>query len=470
MRVSFSLLFLLFASLSAHAASPRTVMIQLFNWPWAAVGEECERELGPAGFSAVQVSPPQEHIIAPNAPWWERYQPVSYKLESRSGNEAELAAMVRKCRQAGVDVYADVVLNHMNAMSPGRGFAGTSFSHYAYEGTWSAADFHYCGRNGNHGLVNFTDLYELQTCELLGMADLDTGHPIVQVRLAAYLNRLLDLGVSGFRVDAAKHIAAADLLGIFRHVPRAHYRVLELILTPGEPVHLQDYLPAGDVNDFAYSYGVGDAITTGNYSRLPMLPGASGIRSEDSVVFLENHDLERRPARENILAYVKDPALNRLGNVFLLSWPYGYPQVYSGYSFADNDAGVPLDGKGYISGPGSNGECRAPFTCMHRQGWLRRLVAFRNATDRFFRATNVRAEGASLSFGRGEAGHVVISGEGSARDFAVQTSLRPGRYCNLAADHPESDCANVDAKGVLRVHVAARSAFVVLDSERVKRK
>ena len=100
--------------------------------------------------------------------------------------------------------------------------------------------------------------------------------------------------MAGFRVDAAKHISATDLIAIFKLVSRPHFRVLELILTPGEPIFLGDYTPAGDINDLRTAYAVGDAFTNGDLARLPRIPGASGIRSEDSVVFLENHDLERR--------------------------------------------------------------------------------------------------------------------------------------------------------------------------------
>lgn len=459
-------LFFSLVSFSAQAAAPRTVMLQLFNWPWLAIAEECERELGPAGYSAVQVSPPQEHIVTTSAPWWERYQPVSYKIESRSGNEFQFAEMVKRCKQVGVDIYADVVLNHMNAMPEGRGFGGTRFSHYNFEGVWQPQDFHHCGRNGNNGLVDFNDLFELQNCELLGMSDVNTGAESVQRKLAGYLNHLLDLGVAGFRVDAAKHISAGDLLGIFRMVSRPHFRVLELILTPGEPVRLDDYLPAGDINDFAYAYGVGDAITTGDFTRLPKLPGASGIRSEDSVAFTENHDLERRPQRENLLAFVKDPVLHKLGSVFLLTWPYGYPQVYSGYSFSNNDAGAPLDQAGRIASPLQNGNCAAPFTCVHRFDWMKKLVSFRNLTDKNFAATNVWAEGAVISFGRGEAGHVVISAEAKAKSLRVQTSLKPGKYCNLVG----VGCALVDKNRVLAVNLEPRSAFVALDQDLAKQR
>ena len=37
-------------------------------------------------------------------PWWQRYQPVSYKLESRSGTRQELANMISRCNEAGVKI------------------------------------------------------------------------------------------------------------------------------------------------------------------------------------------------------------------------------------------------------------------------------------------------------------------------------------------------------------------------------
>src|SRR5688572_19491075 len=48
---------------------PRTVMVHLFEWKWDDVALECETHLGPKGFAAVQVSPPQEHAQLPGHPW-----------------------------------------------------------------------------------------------------------------------------------------------------------------------------------------------------------------------------------------------------------------------------------------------------------------------------------------------------------------------------------------------------------------
>src|SRR5436190_8257092 len=120
------------------------VSVHLFEWKWTDIAAECENVLGPAGFKAVQVSPPEEHSITPNHDWSERYQPVSYSIaRSRSGTGAEFASMVTRCKAAGVDIIVDAVINHMtNFPSPGVGSNGTAYSKYNYPGLYTFSDFH----------------------------------------------------------------------------------------------------------------------------------------------------------------------------------------------------------------------------------------------------------------------------------------------------------------------------------------
>src|SRR5437868_14459250 len=80
---------------SGHMAAG-DVFVHLFDWKWTDIATECENVLGPAGYAAVQVSPPQEHSITPSHDWSERYQAVSYSIaKSRSGTGAEFTAMVK---------------------------------------------------------------------------------------------------------------------------------------------------------------------------------------------------------------------------------------------------------------------------------------------------------------------------------------------------------------------------------------
>ena len=105
------------------------VAVHLFEWRWVDIAAECETVLGPAGFKAVQISPPQEHSITPSYDWSERYQPVSYSVaRTRSGTEAQFIDMVTRCHNAGVDIIADAVINHMtNFPSPGTGSKCTGY-------------------------------------------------------------------------------------------------------------------------------------------------------------------------------------------------------------------------------------------------------------------------------------------------------------------------------------------------------
>jgi alpha-amylase len=40
-----------------------TVIVQMFDWPWTSIASECTNVLGPDGYGAVQISPPQEAVV-----------------------------------------------------------------------------------------------------------------------------------------------------------------------------------------------------------------------------------------------------------------------------------------------------------------------------------------------------------------------------------------------------------------------
>jgi len=84
------------------AQGPSEVFVHLFEWRWPDIAAECEEFLGPNGYAAVQVSPPQEHVIGPQ--WWVRYQPVSYRVESRGGTRTE-SRIIRTCGRSGTGTW-----------------------------------------------------------------------------------------------------------------------------------------------------------------------------------------------------------------------------------------------------------------------------------------------------------------------------------------------------------------------------
>lgn len=467
----FSCIAVLLFSLHAGAAN-RTVFLQMFEWPWNDIAQECETYLGPAGFAAVQVSPPHENIVWQNNPWWERYQVASYKIDSRSGNEAEFSDMVQRCKKAGVDIYVDAVINHMTGIPYGTGVAGTKFDHYNYPGLFGYQDFHHCGRNGNDNIVNFDDRFELQFCELVDLADLATESDYVRGKIADYLNHLLDLGVTGFRIDAAKHIPAADLQAILSRLKKSAYVYSEIIYSPSGPVQFNEYTSFSDVMAYAYGETIADGIRSKNMDRLRH--AADGFPASDkSVVFLTNHDLERGGS---VLSYNgSERKLYELAQIFLLAWPYGYPHLYSGYEYSDKEAGPPLD-RNLRTLPvlDSQGECKAPWTCEHRAPQVAAMVHFRNVTDRSFSVYNWWSNGRDiLSFSRGSQGFVAINFGNQSFSGDFSAALPDGVYCNVLGDSYEISSRSCTqgyqvSQGRVKIPLGAQSAVVLLQKSEVR--
>ncbi len=431
----------------SHAA-----FVHLFEWSWPSIAQECEEFLAPAGYSAVQVSPPQEHAEGPQ--WWTRYQPVSYQLVSRSGNRQAFVDMVERCAAVGVDIYVDAVINHMTGVYSGTGTAGTEFGEYEYPGLYGYDDFNHCGRNDNDDIVDFNDVWELHNCELVNLADLKTSDPGVQATLAAYLNDLLGVGVAGFRIDAAKHTPPEDIAAILSRLESDAYVFQEVIAEIDGPVDRDAYGDVADVTEFQYPPPLHRAFTEGDLGGLRELgPGIGLYASERAVVFVDNHDTQRHGNGHGFNYKLGERYV--LANVFMLAWPYGYPKVMSSFAFTDRDEGPP------VTTPDDG--CNADWVCEHRLPAIANMVAFRKATAGA-PVTDWQQHGAAaISFGRGDVGHVVINAGEESIDVSVKTNLAPGDYCNVI-DNASCDAPgiSVSAEGRFQAQLDPMTALAIL--------
>jgi alpha-amylase len=175
-------------------------------------------------------------------PWFFAYQVVSYKLQGRSGTRDQLRRMIHACREYGIRVYADAVINHMtgggndkwarhiagncDTWGPKDSSGGSPYythdfldqnSNVTHERPgleypsvpYDPTDFH-CERPLN----SWTDPFILNHGWLVGLSDLNTEKDYVRERIASYLTDLIGIGFSGFRIDAAKHIYPESLAAI----------------------------------------------------------------------------------------------------------------------------------------------------------------------------------------------------------------------------------------------------------------
>ncbi|MGH3312020.1 MAG: alpha-amylase [Streptomyces sp.] len=421
----------------------KSVTATLFERPFADVSKACTDTLGPAGYGYVEVSPATEHIKGDQ--WWTSYQPVSYKIAGRLGDADAFKSMVNACHAAGVKVIADAVINHMSSAS-GTGTGGTRYTKYDYPGSYGDADFHGCRKD----ITDYTSRDNVQTCELVGLADLDTGSDKVRSTIAAYLDSLRQMGVDGFRIDAAKHMAAGDVEAIKSKMADPGYWISEVIYGGGEAVQPEEYTGLGDVDEFRYGGHLKSAFQGGDLGGLRNIADGK-LAGGQARTFVDNWDTERNGST---LTY-KDGALHKLANAFMLAHPYGSPNVFSGYEWSDKDAGPPSGGDGW--------------TNMHAQPEITGMVGFRNAVGGA-EVTGWWSQGSALAFGRGDKGFVALNaGDGELRQ-TFTTSLPGGTYCNVAKAAPD-DCegntvtvgddgkveTTVPAKGALALHTGAAS-------------
>jgi alpha-amylase len=408
-----------------HDTEPRAAFVHLFEWTWPDVARECETFLGPMGYTAVQVSPPQEHVTGEQ--WWTRYQPVSYRLESRGGTRAQFEDMVRRCRAVDVDIYADAIINHMSGVGEGVGVAGSVYGRYEYPVPYAYDDFHHCDRHGDDDIRNYQDAWEVRNCELAELADLDTGDEAVQIKIAAYLSDLMDTGVAGFRIDAAKHMEPGDIAAILDRVPGQPFVVQEVIDRSNEPITGEEYAANGYVTEFKYGMELFTAFTDHDLTGLESLGSEEGwVEAELAVVFIDNHDVQRGHGGANHVLTHREWDTYELANIFMLAWPYGYPMVMSSYRFSDSEHGPPS-----TQPMGEAGNCSAEWVCEHRNPAIAAMVGFRRQTQGQPMTDWMQLNPSAIAFSRGDSGFVAINAGTSAVSARVPVGLAPGRYRGL---------------------------------------
>jgi len=446
-----------------------SAMVHLFEWSWADIAIECEEWLGPKGFTAVQVSPPTDHIDRPA--WWSRYQPVTFKLQSRSGSEAAFVDMVRRCKATGVGVYVDAVLNHVAAGS-GVSIVG---SHYGNRSTpiWRPQDFHHLSGDtkANCAVKNYQDKYNVQRCDMLGMPDLCTGCPGVRAKMASYLRRLIDLGVAGFRIDSAKHIDSGELKQLLAEASRGRktFWYQEVFGGVGEAVSVHMYVGNGALEYFDYSKRLAPNIRDeGKLGSMHHFGESWGLLpSDNAVVFLDNHDTQRAAA---ILSY-RDARLYEFASIFMLAHPYGYPKIMSSFYFSTRDQGPPshpVHGPHGLACGGNPEQIKAtpgrPWVCEHRWPSLANMVGWRRSAGSNSIGAWWAHNGDSVYFCRGSVACIVFNRASSLTwKVSLTLPLPPGTYCNIIVSDNATSCPRVDVTqgGMAQIEVPPISAVAL---------
>jgi len=496
-----------------NTVSGRAAIVHLFEWKWNDIADECERFLGPKGFGGVQVSPPTEHVVAwspswgthVKRPWWERYQPISYKLETRSGTEQQFASMVDRCNAVGVRIYVDVILNHMSGDWPsGSSTGGSSYDtgSLSFPGVpYGPNDFNGRGQcsTSSGNIENYGDANQVRNCMLVGLKDLNQGTDYVRGKMVELLNRMIGYGVAGFRLDACKHMWPGDLQAIVGRLdnlptskgfpagarPMIFQEVIDL---GGEPITASQYTGIGRVTEFKYGKFLGEAFRGRN--QLKFLSnfgeGWGMMASGSALVFIDNHDNQRgHGAGGDMILTFRVSKLYKMAVSFMLAWPYGFPRVMSSYYWDQNfvngqDAndwiGPPHDDNWNIVSPiiQADGTCGGGWMCEHRWRQITNMVHFRNVVEGTTMNDWWDNGNNQIAFCRGGKGFIAINNDGSPLQQSLQTCLPAGTYCDvISGDLSNDQCtgksitvgndgmafislSNAEDDGVVAFHIEAK--------------
>lgn len=474
-----------YSGLASAALNPRDTSVQMFHWKWNDIAKECTQFLGPQGVGGVQVSPPTAAMNGVN--WYDIYQPVDYtSFQSKMGSQVDFQNMINTCHTAGVRIYVDVVVNHLSAATGtatnGASFSATTLTYPRF----SANDFHAnCaiqdadyGTPGNRNSVT--------NCRLVGLPDLNTASSYVQTQIKNYLTTMINMGVDGFRFDAAKHIAQADLQAIYNGITKTTKAGEALWVTqeiiPDGNVDRNSYLSIGTLNEFKYAYAMKAMFRNENGNSISQIRNIMGtlgnwggtwgfLSASNHTVFVNNWDTERNG--ESLNTANKSGAINDtngtkrydLANILMLAWPYGEAQIHSGFNFTNRDADAPTASPYDASG---NPKINQDWDFVHRWGGIANMVAFRTVTSGQGIDYFVTGTANQVAFARGSKGFVAINNEYSAWNATFQTLLSAGTYCNVVQgvlNANKTDCTGgkvvVGADGKVTLSIAANGGATV---------
>ncbi|WED24195.1 alpha-amylase family glycosyl hydrolase [Vibrio sp. JC009] len=337
-------------------AEKTDVILHAFDWPYSYVAESAKM-ISEMGYRSVLVSPPMKSFKHDEGTdWWQRYQPQDYRvIDNQLGNTRDFMDMVNTLAEYGVQVYADVVFNHMANEAYRRKDlqypCSTDIKRYSddwddYQSLLLYGDLSKPLFDKEHfmeafGIKDWKDRWEVQNGRITGGED-DPGLPTLKVcdyvveQQQNYLKALKDMGVKGFRIDAAKHMTLEHLLRVWTSDIAEDVHIFGEIITDGgasqeeyelflEPYLAHTKLSAYDFPLFNMVHGAFQK--DGNMESL-INPYSFGqaLSNSRAITFAITHDI---PNNDVFMDLILDEQDEWLAYSYILGRDGGVPLVYT---------------------------------------------------------------------------------------------------------------------------------------------
>lgn len=379
------------------------VMLQAFHWYspddgslWREVGARAD-ELKKSGFTALWLPPAYKGCGGKRDVGYGAYDMYDLgefdqkgSVRTKYGTRREYLASVRALQSAGLQVYADAVLNHRMGADAAEtvlatpfaqgdrlrpsgepreiraytyfGFPGRKRKHSRFEWRWRHFDAvdHDALRPHERGTLYLLEgkafddqvALEMGNFSYLMGCDLDFQDVEVQREVTAWGKWYLDTaGVDGFRLDAVKHISAWFFPGwldeMERHVGKDLFVVGEY--WTADAAALAAYLDhlGGRLCVFGVPlhYRFHEASKAGGHYDMRRLFDGTLTRERPTqiVTFVENHDSQPLQALESVV----EPWFKPLAYAAILLREEGYPCVFAADYYGAEYEDFGRDGRRY---------------------------------------------------------------------------------------------------------------------------
>jgi len=282
-----------------------STILHAWNWSMNTIEDHLE-EIAIAGFSTVQISPmqPQKDYFGIgiwSSQWWKLYQPLGFSIATENhslGTKADLESLTNAANEYGIKIIVDVVVNHLAG--------GNNETLNENVLNFEEAIYNQNLIRKNNGFVSDSSVVAVTRGALGGFPDLQTESDVVQERVLSLLKEYVDVGVVGFRFDAAKHIETpndgeyasnfwpfiidgvsdyAESLGIDEL-----YFYGEILNTPGYNRSFADYTDYMSITVSEMSDRIRQAVIAKNSGNVLLADYPSSIDATQAVLWAESHD------------------------------------------------------------------------------------------------------------------------------------------------------------------------------------
>lgn len=330
-----------------NATNTETIL-HVWSWNFPTIAENM-KQIADAGFTMLQTSPvnacfsPEGGNIKildeKEGNWYHYYQPTDWTVGNNIvGTEQEMKAMLDSAKKYDIRVLVDVLPNH------------TAFNIDLVTDEFYAAVggrdkmFH---TKGLEGIQDYNDRTQCTHQGVGGLPDVNTENPLFQKYYMGFVNKLIGMGVRGFRYDTAKHIGVhsdpldteagvtendfwdvatgrKEVLGVSLCIPYDSLFVYGEVLQDRN-VPEEEY--AGYFGQTASSYGhvLREALWRRSVKDLDLVSWHHRAAPEYLTTWVESHDTY---CNANESAGLTDSQI-RTGWVFLTARQNGTPLFYS---------------------------------------------------------------------------------------------------------------------------------------------